>query len=67
MTSYPGGIGMISYAMKQGSRHQATRIQMECTEAGALYDLDLALQMEPGNAVALSSRGDAKRMCPGWW
>ena len=35
--------------------------------------------MEPGNAVALSSRGDAKRMCPrlvvcrwfvgagGWW
>ena len=29
---------------------------------GAIHDLDLALQLEPRNPVALSSRGDAKRM-----
>jgi hypothetical protein len=31
-------------------------------EMGAIHDLDLALQLEPRNPVALSSRGDAKRM-----
>ena len=29
---------------------------------GALVDLDLVVQMEPHNVVALSSRGDTKRM-----
>ena len=29
---------------------------------GAIDDLDLALELEPRNVVALSSRGDAKRM-----
>ena len=31
-------------------------------EMGAIHDLDLALQLEPRNPVALSSRSDAKRM-----
>lgn len=30
--------------------------------SGALVDLDLVVQMEPHNVVALSSRGDTKRM-----
>lgn len=29
---------------------------------GSIEDLDRSLQLEPQNAVALSSRGDAKRM-----
>ena len=35
--------------------------------SGAINDLDLALELEPQNVVALSSRGDAKRMLNDSW
>ena len=41
--------------MKQG------QMKLAGDFAGAIADLDLALQLEPKNALALSCRGDAKR------